>query len=77
MLENPPDEKSAAVSGLMPVAAPTDVKKGQPEGKDVIKVAQVDGWSGNRVPHASASPDEKRIEVPRAPSRMNALQSCL
>lgn len=43
ILENPPDEKSAAISGLMPVVAPTLVKKGQPEGKVATKFAQVDG----------------------------------
>ena len=66
MFENPPDEKLAAVS-VVPVVAPTEVMKGQPEGNvgrnDLLHVVVCD-------PATPPSPDEKRIETPRAPSCM-------
>ena len=63
-MENPPDEKVAAVS-FVPVVAPTEVRKGHPEGnvgrKDVLQAVVCN-------PATPPSPDAKRIEVPRAPS---------
>ena len=84
MFEKPPDEKVATTSGLMPVVAPTcrkmsakakeergmplrtDVKKGHPEGNVGMKVVQVWDWE----PETPPSPEEKKIETPRAPSCM-------
>jgi len=83
MLEKPPEEKEAEVSGT-PVVAPTDVMlyieagvrelleqrgedvahKGQPDGKVGTKVVQSPLWD----PETPPSPEEKRMEVPRAPS---------
>lgn len=64
-LEKPPEEKSAAVSET-PVVAPTDVMKGQPEGKVGKKVEQLPDCE----PETPPSPEAKRIDVPRAPSCM-------
>lgn len=72
----------------MPVVAPTEVKlyghsartlvavgshayKGHPEGKVGMKVVQ--RWLCD--PDTPPSPEAKRMEVPRAPSCMYALQS--
>lgn len=62
-LENPPEEKVAAVS-VVPVVAPTEVMKGQPEGKVGTKVLQL----ADCEPETPPSPDAKRMDVPRAPS---------
>ena len=87
--EKPPDEKEAEVSGT-PVVPPTDVMlrssfsddsrnstiktyKGQPEGKVARKLVQ-------RVvcePATPPSPEENRMEVPRAPSEAYAVQRLL
>lgn len=73
MFEKPPEEKVAAVSGAMPVVAPTEVMKGQPEGKVGTKVVQ----RADCEPETPPSPEAKRMEVPRAPSCMYALHSWL
>ena len=65
MLEKPPEEKDAAVS-VMPVVAPTEVRKGQPEGNVGMNVTQL--WLC--VPATPPSPEAKRMDVPRAPSIM-------
>lgn len=86
MLENPPEEKFADVSGLIPVVAPTcfksltaltaviwqltDVKKGHPEGNVGTKVVLQDCFC---VPETPPSPEEKIMDVPLAPSCIYAL----
>ncbi len=59
---------------MVPVVAPTEVMKGQPEGKvgrkDLLQVVVCE-------PATPPSPDANRMEVPRAPSCAYALQSWL
>ena len=49
---------------------PTEVINGQPEGKVGMKVLQ----ELDRDPETPPSPEAKRIDVPRAPIAMYALQ---
>ena len=51
----------------------TEVMNGQPEGK---VGTNVEHWAGP-TPATPPSPDENRIEVPRAPSCMKALHNLL
>ena len=64
MFEKPPAERSAAVSGT-PWDAPTEVTKGQPEGKVGTNDLQV---LLSREPETPPSPEEKSTDTPRAPS---------
>ena len=71
-MEKPPDENCNALSGK-PIVAPTEVTKGQPEGKVGTKSLH---FSFSSVAQATPpSPELTRTETPRAPSCMNALQS--
>ena len=63
MFEKPPAESPAAVSGN-PFDAPTEVTKGQVEGKVGINVVQ----EVLPEPATPPSPEEKRRDTPRAPS---------
>jgi hypothetical protein len=68
MLEKPPEEKETATSGSTGVVPPTAVTQGQVVGKA--------GWSFVRLcpsferqkSPVPESPEEKRMDFPRAPS---------
>jgi hypothetical protein len=71
MLENPPEEKAAAVSGERPVVAPTDVTKGQGEGNVGTNAVQTVGWK----PPTPPPPEDMKMVVPRAPNCMKELHT--
>lgn len=66
-LENPPPEKSTPTSEEPgPVVPPTEVTKGQPDGKVGMNVVPEVAWT----PQTPPSPEAKRTDVHRAPSCM-------